>query len=178
MGNRNTEKEKRSPRFGVLDAVIILLVICLIAGIYFRSNIIEWISNQRNVRDYTVTFTVDHIRYTTPNYINVGDKVVFASNGEAFGTIIEESEGMSNIALSVTPSSEIFTDNGQVIEVFYPNNESRVDVKGRLRCRGTYSEDGGFLINGSTYLSAGQTVTVQTELVTLELRILEITAVE
>lgn len=178
MGNRNTEKEKRTPRFGVLDAVIVLLVVCLIAGIYFRSNIIEWIANQRNIRDYTVTFAVDDVRYTTPNYINVGDKVVFASNGEEFGTIIEESDGMSNIALSVTPSSKIFTDNGQVIEVFYPNNESRVDIKGRLQCQGTYSEDGGFLVNGSTYLSAGQTVKVQTELVNLELRVLEIHAVE
>lgn len=173
MGSHN-EKEKRTPRFGVLDAVIILLVVFLIAGIYFRSNIIEWVANQRNVREYTVTFAVDNIRYTTPNYINVGDLVTFASSGEEFGTIIEESDGMSNIALSVTPARELFTDDGEVIEVFYPNNESRVDVKGRLQCRGTYSEDGGFLVNGSTYLSAGQTVTARTELVTLELRILEI----
>ena len=178
MEKHNTEKEKRSPRFGVLDAVIILLVVCLIVGIYFRSNIVEWISNYRNMRDYTVTFAVDHIRYTTPNYINVGDEVVFASSGEEFGTIIEESEDASNIALSVTPSSEVFTDNGQVIEVFYPNNESRVDVKGRLLCRGTYSEDGGFLVNGSTYLSAGQTVMAKTEWVTIELRVLEIKAAE
>ena len=35
MGNYNEKKEKRSPRFGVLDAVVILLVVCLIAGIYF-----------------------------------------------------------------------------------------------------------------------------------------------
>ena len=173
MGNYN-EKEKRTPRFGVLDAVIVLLVVCLIAGIYFRSNIIEWVANQRNIRDYTVTFAVDNIRYTTPNYINVGDKVVLASSGEALGTIIAESDGMSNAALNVTPAREFFTDNGQVIEVFYPNNESRVDVKGRLQCRGTYSEDGGFFVNGSTYLAAGQTVTVHTELVTLELRVLEI----
>lgn len=178
MGNRNTEKEKRSPRFGVLDAVIILLVVALITGIYFRSKFIDMISNNRNIRDYTVTFAVDNIRYTTPNYINVGDSVVLASNGETLGTIIEESDGMSNIALSVTPASEIFTDNGEVIEVFYPNNESRVDVKGRLHCRGSYSEDGEFLVNGSTYLSAGQKVQARTDLVTLELRILEIEVVE
>ena len=178
MKDQNMQKEKRAHRFGVLDAVIILLVVCLIAGIYFRSNVIEWITNQRNIGDYTVTFAVDDIRYTTPNYINVGDKVVFSSNGETFGTIIEESDGNSRIALSVTPSSELFTDNGQIIEVFYPNNESRVDVKGRLRCRGTYSNEGGFLVNGSTYLSAGQTVQVRTEWVTLDLRILQIDAVE
>ena len=178
MGTHNAEKEKRSPRFGVLDAVIILLVVCLIVGIYFRSNILGWISNQRNVRDYTVTFAVDNIRYTTPNYINVGDKVVFASNGEEFGTVIEESEDNSKSPLNIEISSEIFTDGEKIIKVYYPNAESRVDVKGRLLCRGTYSEDGGFLVNGSTYLSAGQTVTAQTEWVTIELRVLEIKAVE
>ncbi len=178
MQNRKIQKEKKSPRFGVLDAVIILLVVALIVGIYFRSNIIEWISNQRNVKDYTVTFAVDNIRYTTPNYINVGDRVVFADSGEELGMIIEESDGKSNIALSVTPASEIFSEDGKIIEVFYPNNESRVDVKGRLQCRGTYSENGGFLANGSSYLSAGQTVKVRTELVTLEIRILAIEAVK
>lgn len=176
MGNRNTEKEKRTPRFGVLDAVIILLVVCLIAGIYFRSNIIEWFANQRNIGDYTVTFTVDNIRYTTPNYVNIGDKVVFADSGEEFGTILQVSEDMSNSALLSTVSKEVFTDNGKVIEVYYPNTESRVDAEGRLLCRGSYTEDGGFLVNGSTYLSAGQTVMVRTELVTLTLRVLKIEA--
>ena len=178
MQNRNTSKEKKSPRFGVLDAMIILLVVALVVGIYFRSNIIDWISNQRNIKDYTVTFSVDNIRYTTPNYINVGDSVVFDANGEEFGKIIEESDGKSNNALSVAPSSETFIKDGKMIEVYYPNNESRVDVKGRLWCQGTYSEDGGFLVNGSTYLSAGQTVKVRTELVTLEIRILAIEVVE
>ena len=178
MQNRNASKEKKSPRFGVLDAMIILLVVALVIGIYFRSNIIDWISNQRNIKDYTVTFAVDNIRYTTPNYINVGDSIVFATSGEEFGTIIEESDGKSNNALSVTPSSESFIKDGKMIEVFYPNNESRVDVKGRLQCQGSYSEDGGFLVNGSTYLSAGQTVKVRTEFVTLEIRILAIEAVE
>jgi len=178
MGKYREQKEKRSPRFGVLDAVVILLVACLIAGIYFRSNIIDWISNKRDIQDYTVTFAVDNIRYTTPHFISVGDTVVLADTGETLGTIIEESEGNSKIALSITPASEIFTDNGEVIEVFYPNNESRVDVKGRLRCRGSKSKEGGFLLNGSTYLSAGQTVTAHTETVTVELRILQIEAVK
>lgn len=178
MENHNTEKEKKSPRFGVLDAMIILLVVCLIVGIYFRSNIIERFQAIRNVGDYTVTFAVDDIRYTTPHYVNVGDKLVFAEDGKEFGALIEASEGASDMALKVTPAVKTFTDNGQVIEVFYPNNESRVDATGRVHCRGTYSEDGGFLVNGSTYLSAGQTVQVRTELVAFNLRVLEITPAE
>lgn len=178
MKNRNVgEKEKKAPRFGVLDAVIILLVVFLIVGIYFRYTIMDWISNQRNIKEYTVSFAIDNIRYTTPNYINVGNEVYFSSDGKYFGTILEESDSSSSVAaLSVTPSSETFVHEGKVIEVFYPNNESRVDVKGRMSCRGTYSEDGGFWVNGSTYVSAGQTIAVQTELVTVNVRILSIEA--
>ena len=178
MGKNLEQKEKQAPRFGVLDAVIVLLIVCLIAGIYFRSNVIDFITTKRNIRDYTITFAVDNIRYTTPHFISIGDEVVMEENGKPLGTIIEESEGNSKIALSITPASEIFTDNGEVIEVFYPNNESRVNVKGRLQCRGTYSEDGGFLVNGSTYLSAGQTIAVHTENVSMELRVLQIEAME
>ena len=176
MENRNKTKEKKSPRFGVLDAVIILLVVALLVGIYFRSNIMDWVSNQRNVKEYTLTFEVENIRYTTPNYINVGDRVVLYDSGDELGTIIESGDN-SNQALRPTATSELFLENGEFIEVFYPE-ETRVDVQGRILCQGTYSEDDGFLINGSTYLSAGQTVKVRTELVTFEIRILSIEVVE
>lgn len=179
MGKQNhTEKVKKAPRFGVLDAVIILLVIAVIVGVYFRYQIMDWITNQRNVREYTVTFAIDNIRYTTPNYLNVGDEVYFADSGDSFGTLIEESDDASNIALSIVPSSETFYIDGVAYDIPYPDNESRVDVKGRLLCSGSYSEDGGLLVNGSTYIAAGQTVSMQTEWVSAELRILTIEAVE
>lgn len=178
MGKKNlTDKTKKAPKFGVLDAVIILLVIAVLVGVYFRYQIMDWISNQQNVREYTVTFAIDNIRNTTPNYLNVGDNVYFAENGAAFGTLIEESDDASNIALSIMPASETFYINGIAHNISYPNTESRVDVKGRLLCKGSYSESGGLLINGSTYVAAGQTVLAQTEWITAELRIVSIEAV-
>ena len=172
-----TEKTKKSPRFGILDAVIILLIVAVIAGVYFRYQLMDWITAQRNLREYNVTFAIDNIRYTTPNYINVGDEIYFA-NGDTFGTLIEESDGASNIKLSITPASESFTENGEVFTLFYPNDESRVDVRGRIRCTGTFSADKGFLVNGSTYVAAGQVIRSQTELVTVDLRILSIEVAE
>ena len=178
MGNSNhTDKVKKVPRFGVLDAVIILLVIAAVLGIYFRYQLMDLITNTRNMKEYTVTFAIDDIRYSTPNYLNVGDEIYF-ENGDQFGTLIEESDDASNIALNIVPATKTFYIDGVAHDIPYPDNESRVDVKGRMRCTGSYSEDGGLLINGSTYIAPGQTVSSKTEWVTVDLRIVAIEAVD
>ena len=89
MKTVNETSKKRSPRFSVLDAVIILLVIVAVAGVYFRYNIIGFISGAQNLEDYAISYSIKDIRYTTPNYINVGDEVYFADDGEHFGTLIQ-----------------------------------------------------------------------------------------
>ena len=164
---------KKTPRFSVLDAVIILLVIIAVVGVYFRYNIIGFITGAQNLDDYAISYSIKDIRYTTPNYMSVGDEVYFAEDGEHFGTLINASENMG--ALSITPASKYFTtSNAEVVEVFYPDSQSRVDAFGRLSCRGRYSSDGGFLLNGSVYLAAGQYVNVQTESVSVTIRIEDI----
>lgn len=174
---KNTDNSIKRPKFGILDAVIILLVIVAVVGIYFRYNIVEILSGTQNLDNYTVTFTINNIRYTTPNYIDVGDDVYFVSDNELFGTLINVSENMG--ALSITPASEYFTtSNGEIVEVFYPNSETRISATGRLNCIGRYSEEGGFLVNGSTYISPGQYIDVRTEYVTVTLYISEINLAE
>lgn len=173
MKNKKEKSIRKSPRFGVLDAVIILLVILAVVGVYFRYNILNIISNMRDLKEYTVTYSIENIRYTTPNFISVGDEIYFADDNEKLGTLIAASENMG--ALSITPASEYFTDsNGNIKEVLYPNNQSRVDAQGRLDCTGRYAEDGAFLVNGSTYIAAGQYINVKTEAVTVTIRIEEI----
>ena len=166
-------KARKFPKFGVLDAIIILLIIVAVIGVYFRYNIVDLITNTKNLDEYTVNFSIENIRYSTPNYVDVGDDVYFVSDNEKFGTLINVSENMG--ALSITPASELFTTStGEIIEVFYPNSESRISAEGRLNCSGRYSDDGGFLVNGSTYIASGQYVNVKTEYVTVTIRIDEI----
>ena len=170
---KNVTVSKKTAHFNVVDAVIIVLVIAVALGIYFRFNIIERLWAQSNTDDYAVSFSVKDIRYTTPTYINVGDKVYFADSSEFFGTVMSESENVN--ALNITPASKYFTDsNGNIVEVFYPDGESRVDAKGRVQCAGYYTEDGGFTIDGRTFIAPGQTVTVNTELVTLTVTVTSI----
>ena len=169
---------KRAPRFGFLDAVIVLLVITAVVGIYFRSNILDFLKNDGNIREYTVSFSIQDIRYSTPDYVRVNDAVYFSDDGTQLGTIMEATQGNAE-PLNYRPAVKVFqTENGTMESVSYPNNESRVDATGRLLCRGSYSEDGGFLVNGNRYISAGQTINVQTELVTVSIIITDIQRAE
>ena len=109
-------------------------------------------------------------------YVNVGDKVYFADNGELFGTVMSESENVN--ALSITPASKHFTDSkGNVVEVFYPG-DTRIDVKGRIECTGYYNDEGGFTVDGRKYLAPGQTVNIQTDLVTVTITVTDIDLIE
>ena len=175
---RNTNKDtatakKTGVHFNIIDAAIIILIISIVLGIVFRSHIIDKLWAESKTDDYAVSFSVENIRYTTPAYLEVGDEVYFADGGDFFGKLMSESENVN--ALNITPASEYFTDaGGNVVEVFYPDEESRVDTKGRIECRGYYDEDGGFSIEGKHYIAPGQTVKVRTELVTLTVRITDI----
>ena len=176
MKNNENIKKVKAPKFGVLDAVIILLVIVIILSVYFRYNIVQWLSNSTDLKEYTISYTIDDVRYTTPNYINIGDKVYFADSGDDFGTLVNVAENMG--ALNIAPASQLFTDSkGNIIEVFYPNSETRVSAIGKLICTGRYSDDGSFFVNGSTFIASGQYVKINTPYATVTIRIDGITPV-
>ena len=178
MRKHKEKKEKTvktGPRFRAMDVVIILLVLTAVFGIYLRYYHLDTFTGEHNQKDYVISFSIKDIRYTTPEYyVSVGDKVYFADDGEEMGTLEGASEGL-NSALTYRPATKQFvTENGSVVEIQYPNNESRVDANGRMSCRGSYTTDGGFYINGSRYVAAGQYVAVQTETVTVTILIEDI----
>ena len=163
-------EKKNTPHFNAVDAMIIILVIVAIVGIYFRHTIVDFLTEGRNDDEYVISFSIEDIRYTTPNYINVGDSVYFASNGELLGTLLSASENQG--ALDITVGSKYVTDsNGEVHEIFYPKEETRVNAKGRILCVGSYSEEGGFCMGGSTYIAAGQSIEVYTEFVSVNITV-------
>ena len=168
--NKTTNKVKKVPRFSVLDIVIVLLVVVAIVGVYFRYNIIDIVTNAMDIKEYTVSYTIENIRAETPKkYVNIGDKMYFADSGDEFGTLIAASENV--VALSSDIASETFvTADGKVVTSPYPMDK-RVMATGRLNCEGKYSSDGRFLVNGLTHITMGQYVDVKTEMVTVTIRI-------
>ena len=167
-----TEKTRKFPRFGILDAVIILLVIAVGVGLAFRYNLFQTITQLQDLKEYTISFSVENIEYTTQNYLNENDEVYFKESGEELGKITKSSD-VSNMILSVMPAKQTFVDNGKVIEVTYPEN-TRIDAQGRIICKGKISAEGSFLLNGNNYIAAGQSHIVCTENVTLQINILSI----
>ncbi len=173
--NQNREAAKQTPRFKVLDAVIILLIITAVLGIYFRFNLLDKLNTNKDIQDYTVSFSIQDIRYTTEKYFNVGDVVYDAATGNPIGVLTTASDGMSDVVLSVAPANKYFTmDDGTIEEIPYPNSESRIDATGRMICSGNYSADAGFLIDGLTPMSPGQSIQVRTETVSFTLNIVDI----
>lgn len=167
------QSNKKNTHFNVVDAVVIILLIAVVLGAYFRFDIVEHFTEEQSLETYTVSFSVKNIRYTTPTFLQIGDKVFFGDTGEAFGTLMGESENQN--MLTVTPASQTFTDSsGKVVEVFYPTEDSKIDAKGKIECQGAYIVDGGFCVNGTRYIAAGQTIQIKTELVTLDITITDI----
>lgn len=166
------EKARKFPRFGILDAIIILLVIAIGVGIAFRYNMFQTITQLQDLKDYTVSFSISNIENTTPNYLNANDVVYFKDSGEEFGKITTSSD-VSNMILSETPAKQSFVENGKVIDVTYPEN-TRIDAEGRIICKGKISSDGSFLLNGNQYIAAGESHVICTETVTVQIKILSI----
>ena len=172
----SAETVKRFPKFGILDAVIILLIISVIVGLAFRYNFFNTFTNLQKLDEYAVSYSIKNIEHTTPNYIDNGDEVYFKDSGRKFGTIMESSDA-ATFPLTVTPSTQTFVENASTITVTYPP-ETRIDATGRIKCEGKISSDGTFLLNGSDYISAGQTYIICTEKVTLEITIQGIELIE
>lgn len=172
----NGEKVKRFPRFGILDAVIIILIISVALGLAFRYNVFSAFNKLQNLNECAITFSVKNIEYTTSRFISIGDEVYFKDSGKELGTIMDSSDA-SSIPLTISPSSETFIENGAAITVNYPK-ETRIDATGRIKCEGKFSSDGAFLLNGIDYISAGQKYIICTEKVTLEITILSVEPIE
>jgi hypothetical protein len=172
---KRTKEEKRErPHFNVIDALIVILLIGVVAGVYFRYSIIDLLKNSSADEQYAVSYSIENVRYTTPSYINVNDEVYFSADGQLMGKIISVSEN-NNDVLSVRPASKSFIGaDGTLSEVFYPE-DTRVSATGRMLCKGSYDSSVGFCIDGKKYISAGQSVEIYTDFVTLTVTI---TAIE
>ena len=54
---KNAKGSAIVPRFKALDLVIILLVIVSVVGIYFRYNLLDTLTSNKDLKEYTVSFS-------------------------------------------------------------------------------------------------------------------------
>ena len=164
-------------KFKALDVVILVLILMAVVGVYFRYNILDTLTGSKNLKDYVISFEISNVQYKTEDYINIGDKVYY-NNGDELGTLIEASDNTKN-ALIVYPTIVDYVPEGATLaeELSYPEN-TRIDAEGRIKCRGSYSNENGFLLKGKSPVSVGDTLLIKTELVTVQITVTGIAAVE
>lgn len=169
-------KPRRFPKFGVLDAVIILLVIVIVAGVYFRYNLFDKLNNAKNLKDCFVTFKTGEITTAVSRELNKDDLVYFKSDGKTFGTLTVSSEEVTVVIQEQPATHTVFKDGKAYADVQYPQGmeDSLIYGIGTIKCSCSVSEDGTFMLDGSQYLAPGQTYTVCTENVTVTITITDI----
>ena len=88
MKNANTQdsakeiqKPRRFPKFGVLDVVIILLVIAIVAGIYFRYSFFDTLNGMKADWNADQAYWAF---YQGENYMSVGVNETVIEGGEHY----------------------------------------------------------------------------------------------
>ncbi len=177
---KNSEKAKNGFKIKALDVVIILLIITVVVGVYFRYNILDMLTGSKDHKEYIVSFEIKDIQFQTynENYIQIDDNVYFYDSGELLGTLIGVNDDSQN-ALRATPTTTSFIPDNetQAVELSYPP-ETRVDANGRMKCLGTYSAESGFLLKGIDHIAPGDIIAVKTNRLTVNITVTDITVAE
>lgn len=172
MMKATEEKKKLSSRFrfNIFDAVLILLAILCIVGVWQRKNLQNLFESGEALETYTVTFESRKMRSTTAALLTK-DTELYLENDDArvsLGTISEQ-------VLPLAATVYLQDKNGQTVEAVYPQDDYEYlqDVSGTLTCRGI-THNGAFLLEGKTYLAVDQIVAAYTETADFEIRITSI----
>ena len=171
-----SQKAKRSNvKFNIMDFLIILIVLmCVISLIARYTTVLKRIGLSNHLQQYEISFAASDLRYTTPSFIKIDDKVYLDDGSNTLvGTLLSRELGSAD-ALTITLSSEYIQTDVGFISAYYAEN-TLVDISGRLLCEGRINDEGYFLLGGNVYLSEGQTVSVCTDLVSFELTVTDIT---
>ena len=163
------EKKKNTPRFrfNIFDAVLILLAILCIVGVWQRKNLQALFESGEAMEAYTVTFESRKMRSTTAALLTKDTALYVDSDGTrvSLGTISEQ-------VLPLAATVYLQDKNGQIVEAVYPQDDYEYlqDVSGTLICRGI-EHDGSFLLDGKLYLAVDQILSAHTETADFEIRI-------
>ena len=154
-------------RFGILDAVILIIVIGLAVTLVFR-----FTTDMRlftyDTEKYAVTVRAEGLRYTTVDMITPSDKVYF-DNGDYLGTFVSSP--------TVTPKMvyELGAE-GDLIPAYYPDN-TLVDLTTDLECE-LVTSDGMLMTKTGVHLAVGVILELNTQTTNLTVEIVKIEKIE
>lgn len=166
MSNENTKKGK----FNAIDAFIIFLVIVCLISIVYRAITVDSDAVNASLKEYRIYFKIDDIRSSSLPYFVTGDTIRLKTNNSTLGVL----DGI----VQHVPAVGAYNENGG--EVLYPElekhtiyNDTRYSLVGYITVRGEMTEQ-GFLLNGGTYISSNSVLSVVSEHIETNIRIISI----
>ncbi|MBE6702603.1 MAG: hypothetical protein E7585_04225 [Ruminococcaceae bacterium] len=159
MNAEEKKKASSSFRFNVFDAILILLAVLCIVGIWQRGNLQRLFDAGEAMEEYVVTFEVQKLRSTTADLLVQGTEFYLEENGSRI------SLGTLSVQVAARPATEYLQNSkGETVVARYPEDayERLQDVTGSLVCRGIV-HDGAFLLEGKTHIAINQTIAAFTE---------------
>lgn len=138
-------------RFNIIDAVLILAILAVCAGVFIRSGFVDKISARDESGELEYEFIINSIKLTSEQYFDEGTKLYSQTTGNEVGEIVS----------FYTRPAEAYIElpTGEIVKTTIPD---RMDVIGVAKVKGTRASDGRCMLNGTTHIAAGKNVYART----------------
>ena len=134
-------------RFNIIDAVLILAILVIVAGVIVRSGFAGSFMNKFEEGQLEYEFMVNSIKATSEQCFKVGEKLYSQTTHKEVGEIVS----------FYTRPAEAYIElsNGQIVKTIIPD---RIDVIGVAKAKGTIDDDGRCMLDGTTHIAAGKNI--------------------
>lgn len=149
--NGTERRAGKLPRFNAVDAVIILIVIAAIFGIWYRYGLRDKIENSRNMTEAVISFRISDIQEASGELLTDGTAVYYKTAGIDLGKLTGS---------AVISPAEVYAvnDNGETVLLYSVNG--RIDAEGSILAEGVFKDGEGFFAGGTTYIAPGMKLDV------------------
>lgn len=159
----NNESNKTKLRFGVLDAVVLIIVIALAVALIFRfTSDIRLFSY--DTEEYVVTVKACGLQYTTMSMMSSSD-AVYLEGGEYLGNFTHAPTVTPMLKYEITPS-------GSMVAAYYPDN-TLVDISTDIVCD-LVENNGMIMTKDGEHIAVGAVLKVHTQTVDFEVEIIAV----
>ena len=141
--------QKRKFRINILDILIVSMIILCIAGavmrMYTKTNDVKLESQTA-----TISFLIQDVQSESQYAFTDGDRVYSPELECELGNIVG--------SIVATPAVYYDEDGGEFVKTY--SDGTRVDIRGKFVCEGTWTDASGFAANGTQYIAPNMTVAV------------------
>lgn len=158
--SRNNENKVR---FGILDAVILIVVVAVVASVILRFTADSALFGYKTEK-YTVTLKASGVRYTSVDVI-AAETELFDENGKLLGTFMHAPTVTPMLTYEIDPS-------GNLVACYYPDN-TLVDITTDILCE-LVEKDGTVMTTDGVHIAPGVELSVRTQYVDLTVEIVKV----